>query len=177
MKKIFLLVCILFSAVIFAQEEQKKETTTEVNQPKQKSEFWKKVRFAPGLGFNLTNGFISLAVTPTAVYQFNEKFSAGAGLGYRFTKNNDLRNNVFSISALALYNPIQQFQLSTELEQLFVNQKLGDFKNSYNYPALNIGAAYRLGRILTVGLQYDVLYDENKSIFSSAFTPIIRAVF
>lgn len=179
MKKIITLLFICICAISFAQEDKKEETTTEETKTvvKKKSEFWKKVRFAPGLGFNLTNGYTSLAITPTAIYQFNEQFAAGAGLGYRYTKTDDFKNNVFSVNALALYNPVQQFQLSAEIEQLFVNRKVGTFSNSYNYPSLNLGASYRLGRILTVGLQYDVLYDESKSIYGSAFTPIIRAIF
>ena len=179
MKKIITLIFICFCTISFAQEDKKEENTTEENKPvvKKKSEFWQKVRFAPGFGFNFTNGSTSLAITPTAIYQFNEKFAAGAGLGYRYSKSGDFKNNVFSVNALALYNPLQTFQLSAEIEQLFVNQKTGTFSNKYNYPALNLGASYRVGRILTVGLQYDILYDKNKSIYSSAFTPIIRAVF
>jgi len=177
MKKIFLLVCIFFSAIIFAQEEPKKETTTEINQPKQKSEFWDKVRFGGGFGLNFGNNFFTLALTPTAVYEINDQFSLGGGVGYRYTKNGDLKNNVFSLSALGLYNPIQQLQLSSEFEQLFVNQKLDSFKNSYNYPALYLGIAYRVGRFSTIGINYDVLYDENKSIYSSPITPIIRIFF
>lgn len=176
MKKFIVLSLICLSFSSFSQEKPKEETA-EIETVKKKSEFWKKVRFGGGFGLNFGNNNTSLALTPTALYEFNDEFSLGTGIGYRYTKIGDVKNNVYSISALALYNPIQQLQISTELEQLFVNRKIGSFSDSYNYPSLNLGIAYRIGRFSSIGISYDVLYKENESIYSSPITPIIRIFF
>ena len=58
-----------------------------------------------------------------------------------------------------------------------VNQKIGDDTNSYWLPALYVGAAYSMGRHAAIGVRYDVLYDDEKSIYDSAFTPFVRVYF
>ncbi len=182
MKQVFIVILLAVSTFNYAQEDSSKEQSevkepTETSEDKKKSKFWKKVRFGGGVGLNFGNNFTAFALTPTAIYSFNEQFSLGAGIGYRYTKNNDFKNNVYSVSTLGLYNPISQLQLSSEFEYLFVNQKLDAFSSTYNYPALYLGIAYRIGRFSSIGISYDVLYDENKSIFQSPINPIIRVFF
>jgi len=179
MKKIFIILAITIASFGYAQEEEKtNEQETQTTEKKEKSEFWKKVRFGGGAGLNFWNNSTSLTLTPTAIYNFNEKFSAGAGVGYRYTKFNDVKNNVYSMNTLALFNPIPQLQLSSEFEQLFVSQKIVGYDSySYNYPALYLGIAYTIGRFSAIGFTYDVLFDSNKSIYGSPINPIIRVFF
>jgi len=140
------------------------------------SMFWDNVHFGGGLGFGFGSNSTTIAISPSAIYDFNETFSLGIGASYLYAKNNDLKSNVYGAGIISLYNPLEQLQLSAEFEQLFVTQKLGILKNNFDYPALYVGVAYRIGSFAT-GLRYDVLYDANKSIFSSAFSPIIRFYF
>ena len=173
MKKGFVLILLCFCSTLFAQEEKDEKQKEE----KTKSDFWRKVNFGGGFSLTFPNNSINLAITPTAIYNFNEQFSLGAGLGYRYSKTGDIKNNVYSLSGLALYSPVDQLQISGEFEQLFVNQKLGNNSYSYNYPSLHLGLAYRIGGFSSIGISYDVLYDKNKSIYSSPITPIIRVFF
>ncbi len=138
--------------------------------------FWDNVQFGGGLGFGFGSNRTTISVAPSAIYNFNPKFSLGLGASYLYSKNGDLKSNVFGASVLSLYNPFEQFQLSAEFEQLFVNQKIGTLKSNFDYPALYLGAAYRVGNF-SAGLRYDVLYDSNKSIYASAFSPIFRFYF
>lgn len=163
MKKIITLLLIGFSITVFSQQ-------------KNNNKFWDNVRFGGGLGIGFGNG-INVSISPTAIYDFNEKFSLGAGIGYQYAKRGDYNSNIFSGSILSLYNPIRNIQLSAEFEQLFVNQKYNNLKNSYNYPALYLGVSYQLGRNVALGIRYDVLYKKNKSIYSSPISPIIRVFF
>ena len=140
------------------------------------TKFWDHVKFGGGLGLSFGSNNTTIAISPSAIYEFNDQFALGTGVSYLYAKNNDLKSNVFGTGILSLYNPIDEFQLSVEFEQLFVSQKLGSLKNSFNYPALYLGGAYRVGNV-SVGLRYDVLYDDNKSIFASAFSPIFRIYF
>lgn len=145
----------------------------------EKSEFWENVRFGGGIQLSIGNGYTTIGVSPSAIYEISDKFATGVGVSYLYSryKLQDLTYNVYGVSALALYNPIKEIQLSIEFEELSVNQKIGEDTSSYWLPALYIGAAYSMGRRAAIGMRYDVLYDEQKSIYDSAFTPFIRVYF
>jgi len=78
---------------------------------------------------------------------------------------------------LALYNPIKEFQLSTEFEQLNVMENNDGLTDSFWLPAWYFGAAYSMGRHAAVGIRYDVLYDDENRIYDSPFTPFVRIYF
>ena len=59
---------------------------------------------------------------------------------------------------------------------MYVNTNVNGTSKSYNYPALNIGASYRIG-VVSLGVQYDVLFENSKSIYASAFSPVVRVFF
>ncbi len=46
----------------------------------------------------------------------------------------------------------------------------------YWYPALFIGAGYR-SQNFTMGIRYDILYDDAKSIYANAWMPFVRVYF
>lgn len=167
MKNTFTLIALLFSAILLAQQTEtiKKES------------FWDNVRFGGGLGLDFGNNSTTISISPTAIYDFNETFSLGAGVGYQYSKRGDVKSNVYSVSAVSLFNPFQGVQLSAEFEQLFINQKVGTEKVNRQVPALYLGAAYRVSNNVSMGVRYDVLYNKNKSVYASAFSPIIRVFF
>ncbi|HBK72341.1 MAG TPA: hypothetical protein DDZ39_11925 [Flavobacteriaceae bacterium] len=139
--------------------------------------FWDNVQFGGGLGIGIGSNRTTISVAPSAIYNFNPQFSLGIGASYLYSKNNTYKSNVFGASILSFYNPLEQLQISAEFEHLFVSQKSGTLKfPNYDYPALYLGAAYRVGNF-SAGLRYDVLYNENKSIYASAFSPIFRFYF
>jgi long-subunit fatty acid transport protein len=147
-----------------------------------KSEFWQHVRFGGGIGLSFGDGFFSGTLAPSAIYQFNDQFAAGVALNgtYASLKNNT-NATILGGSVLALYNVIQEIQLSAEFEELNVNRKfkyLGspDVTSKYWYPALFLGAGFRNNNF-TIGVRYDVLYDADESIYASAFAPFVRVYF
>jgi hypothetical protein len=152
-------------------------TLTSFAQNDKPPKFWDNVRFGGGFGLGFGSNSTTIAISPSAIYEFNDAFALGIGTSYLYAKNNDLKSNVFGAGIISLYNPTQEFQLSAEFEQLFVTRKQTGFPDTnFDYPALYLGAAYRIGSF-SAGLRYDVLYDENKSIFASAFSPILRFYF
>ena len=79
---------------------------------------------------------------------------------------------------MALYRPIDYIQISTEFENLKINQKL-NYNNAISewQTALYFGLEYVTGNI-AMGLRYDVLYDKVKNITnSSALNPVFRIYF
>lgn len=147
---------------------------------KQKSAFWQKVRFGGGIGLSTGNKTFSATLAPSAIYQFDDTFALGIGLsGSYFSRKNVLKSTIIGGSLIGLYNPINEIQLSGEFEQNNVSR---NFDNSaikddnYWSPALFIGAGYR-ARNVTIGVKYDLLYDEDKSIYASSWAPFVRVYF
>ena len=155
------------------------------NQPdskKKKSEFWKNVHYGGNVGLDFSNSLTSINISPSAIYNVNNYFSTGAGVNFGYTnfRTSDITQFNYGLSLINLYNPINELQLSAELEYTFVNesQKISEQKitRNFNFPALHIGAGYRRGNF-AVGLRYDLLYNEDKSIYSSPISPFARIYF
>ena len=154
----------------------------EINKKKEKSEFWKRVNYGGGLGLNFSSNSTSINISPSAIYSVSNNFSTGIGINFGYTKFkiDDVKQFNYGLSSINLYNPFEELQLSAEFEYLFINQsyKIEDIKikNDFNFPALYLGAGYRVGNF-TAGLRYDILYNEEKSISSSAWAPFARFYF
>ena len=161
-----------FKPEIYAQEN------TEINT---KSDFWSHIQFGGGLGLGFGNGYADIMVAPSAVYNFNRYASAGLGAQYSYVKQKDFYNaNMYGGSIIALFNPIQELQISTELEQLRVNRTFNDSfgtdtKDFWN-TALFLGAGYRNENV-TFGIRYNVLHKERDNIYAEAFMPFVRVYF
>lgn len=161
--------CLAFVNVIIAQDDTK-----------QKSDFWEKVQFGGGIGLSTGNNIFSATLAPSAIYNFNPQFSLGVGLsGTYLSRKNAFKSTILGGSIISLFNPIQEIQLSGEFEQNHVSR---NFDNSliqddnYWIPALFVGAGYRT-RNVTVGLRYDLLYDDTKSIYANPWAPFVRVYF
>lgn len=149
-------------------------------EPVQKNEFWSKVQFGGGLGLGFGNNSTNISVAPSAIYNFNEKVALGLGLQYSYIRQKDFyTSHLYGGSIIGLVNPIQEIQLSAELEELRVNT---DFDNSsfttddFWNTALFLGAGYRTNNA-TIGVRYNVLHKDNNNIYTTAFMPFVRIYF
>ena len=144
--------------------------------------FWNNVRFGGGLGLSFGDGFFSGSIAPSAIYEFNNQLAAGIGLNATYAKQNNLyKSTILGASILTLFNPFEEIQLSGEFEELHVNRDFNQnfvstIDDNYWYPALYLGAGYRTGNV-TFGIRYDVLFDEDKSIFANPWMPFFRVFF
>lgn len=170
------LLCFVFlngiKSEIYAQENTEMKT---------KSEFWNHVQFGGGLGLGFGSGYADIMVAPSAIYNFNEYVSFGLGAQYSYVKQRDLYNaNMYGGSAIALFNPIPELQLSTELEQLRVNRTFtdsyGNASQDFWNTALFFGAGYRNENV-TIGIRYNVLHRDRDNIYVEPFMPFIRVFF
>ncbi len=165
---------ILFIFCLNSIHAQQKINTSTAN-------FWNHVRFGGGIGLSFGDGYFSGTVAPSAIYQFDTNVALGIGLSASYYKREErYKSTVLGGSIIGLFNPINEIQLSSEFEQLNVNRKFENNLNleddNYWYPALFLGAGYRSGNF-TVGVRYDVLYDEDKSIYADPWMPFIRVYF
>ena len=146
-----------------------------------KIDFWNNVRFGGGIGLGFTNGGFNGSISPSAIYQVNEQFATGVSLNFNYAKFNDDKLLAYGGSLLSLYNPVPFLQLSGEFEQLRINRTisyigLDDIEDNYWSPALFLGIGYS-NQNVTFGIRYDVLYDDNKSIYANAWMPFVRVYF
>jgi hypothetical protein len=136
------------------------------------------VRFGGGIGLSFGNNFFSGTIAPVALYEVNSYVLTGIGLNMTYSSFGDDDLFVYGGSFITIARPLPEIQFSAEFEQLRVNRSFNDgaFQDDYWYPALFLGVGYTSGPI-TVGIRYDVLYDENKSIYANAYMPFVRVLF
>ncbi|NOR28719.1 MAG: alpha-ketoglutarate decarboxylase [Lutibacter sp.] len=139
------------------------------------------VRFGGGINIGVGSSYSTFAISPSVIYDFSNTFSAGLSFTYIYVKTKSIINpttNHYGGSVLALYKPIKNLQLTTEFEQLKVNQKYSTIDvTDLKQNALYIGAEYVTGNF-SMGLRYDILFDKTTNIiYSSALTPVFRVYF
>ena len=148
--------------------------------PTSRGQFWDRVRFGGGIGLGFTNGGFNGSIAPSAIYQVTDEFATGVSLSFNYAKFNDSKFLAYGGSILTLYNPIPFLQLSAEMEQLRVNRDLetfvGTIEDNYWSPALFLGIGYT-NQFATIGIRYDILYDDNQSIYANAWMPFVRVYF
>lgn len=140
------------------------------------NDFWENVRFGGGIGLGFGNNYFNGSISPSAIYQVNNQFSTGVSLKFNYAQVDDVNLYAYGGSLLSFYNIIPEIQLSGELEQLRINRSLGDFEDNYWNPALFLGIGY-VNKNFTIGIQYDVLHNDRKSIYSDAIQPFVRVYF
>lgn len=168
---------LIFSVVSFSQSTSKSL--------KPESDFWKKVQFGGGVGLGIGSGYTDISIAPSAIYNINPYFSAGVGLqGSYISVKNNYNSFIYGGSIIGLLNPVEQIQLSIELEQLRVNTTSNVAlvganifpKNNFWNTALYLGAGYRTDNI-TVGVRYNILFNKSDQVYSEAFMPFVRIYF
>lgn len=172
-KTLSILFFMCLSFAIYSQDNAQKQ---------QKSEFWNNVQFGGGLGLSVGSGFTDITVAPSAIYNFNNYVSLGAGLqGSIVSQKNLYSSAIYGANAIALFNPLEEIQLSVELEQVrvnttFRNTTTGTVKDNFWNTGLFLGVGYRMDNI-TVGARYNVLFNSERSAYSEAFMPFVRVYF
>ncbi|WP_432412544.1 hypothetical protein [Rasiella sp. SM2506] len=142
--------------------------------------FWEKVQFGGGLGISFGNGGFSGTIAPSAIYNFNDYFAMGPSLIFSYQSFDFYKTTLYGGSWIVLANPIPQIQLSAEIEQLRVNRTIKDIdinlENNFWNTALFVGAGYRAG-FVTIGLRYNVLYNDRDRVYATAWNPFVRVYF
>lgn len=169
--KSFIFIIILCTAISSSSFSQTLNTN-------RNSTFIENVRFGGGVGLNFGNNFFSGTLAPFALYQVNTYIMSGVGLNMTYASFSNDELFVYGGSIINIINPIEQFQFSVEFEQLRINRSFNDgtLEENYWYPALFLGLGYTSGPV-TFGIRYDVLYDEDKSIYANAYMPFVRILF
>lgn len=188
LNKIAFTVLMLFVVInSFSQEEimfannlddtfQAQELTQYQKTTQDYTKYW---GFGGNIGLSFWNGGADILVGPKAYYHISPKFLTGFGVTYIYS---EYKNNVYSYHAnsfggsiLLAVRPIPYIQISTEYEGLQTNYS-GYYSDEYFVNALYLGLSY-VSDPVSFGIRYDVLYDTNKSVYSSAWNPIVGFYF
>jgi len=173
-KSVLLVLAFFFYNDIIAQYQQA---------PASKSPFWQNVQIGGGLGLSIGSGYTDISIAPSAIYNVNPYLAVGLGLQASYVSSKGYYDSgIYGASILTYINPIPEIQLSINLNESYVNNHYETYygQNSYTdrfwNTALFLGAGYRTGNV-TVGLAYNVLFDENDNVYADALTPFVRAYF
>ena len=138
-----------------------------------------KVRVGGGLGVNFgSNDYVAIQVTPTIGYEVINNLEVGVGVGYSHISNRDFKRNFANLGTYAQYNLASTFFARANYEYYTgeLTDKVFDTSKDFDENALWLGGGYtqQLGGIrMYGGVMYNVLFDEDNSIFVNAFQPIV----
>jgi len=143
--------------------------------------FWDRVQFGGALGLGFGDGYFNGTLAPSAIYNFNRYAALGTALNFTYAKEkNFYESYVVGFSLLGIFRPIPEIQISVEPQQSFVNRnfdsrtELAD--QNYWVGALYTGIGFNTGNV-TIGIQYDLLYDPARSIYGTQWFPFVRVFF
>ena len=144
----------------------------------QTASFGSKLRYGGGLGLSFGRDAYSVNLSPSAIYPASEQIAIGLGISFSSSKFGDDKLLAYGGSLISLFNPIPQLQTSLEFEQLRVRFDYNNdgFREKYWLPALYAGLGYRSGNV-TVGVRYDLLFNENRSLYADPWAPFLRFYF
>lgn len=145
------------------------------------ADFWQRLQYGGSFGVAFGSGFADVTLAPGVMYPVNDYFGVGVGLQGTYINRRDFYTSyLYGGSVIGLFNPIENIQLSAELEQLRVNidgtDELGDYEQNFWNTGLFVGLGYRAENV-TIGVRYNVLYNENDRVYNNAFMPFIRVYF
>ena len=165
MKKLFILI-ILFSFIGISQAQVGVASGFQDG----------KLRVGGGLGLGFgNNGYFGFNISPYAGYMLTPQLEGGMTVGYQYAKNDFVKWSMFSVGPYANYYIGQMFFARAHYEYFTGNQEEESTGAEYDFDesALWLGGGYQsTGRVrFQAGLMYNVLYDEDESIFSSALRP------
>lgn len=165
------------------KEQQKQKSMSQKKVPYQKS--WS---FGGNIGLSFWNGGTDILLAPKAYYHVSPMFMTGFGITYIYSSAEDdfakYSQNSFGGSILGAFRPIPFLQISAEYEGLQTNGNstikfAGDReKNNYSFwnNAIYLGASF-VSKNVSFGVRYDILYDASRSVYSSAWSPVIGFYF
>ena len=174
MKKYFTIVAL----AIFSLQNAQISTSTGTSNNKWTFGGGASVGFSGGNGGSGT----TLGISPRVGYKVTENLEMGVLGSVLWNNSSYYSSTTFGIGPFANYYFSRSFYLSSLFQEYFFNQKnkISGYKYSGDEAALYLGAGYMQsiggGAYMQIGASYNVLWNKNKSVFSSGFVPNIGFV-
>jgi hypothetical protein len=183
MKKYTFITVVNFILIVISALSYENVIAQNSQMPQSRSPFWQNVQFGGGLGLSFGSGYTDITVAPSAIYNVSQYLATGIGLQASYVSSKGYYDSgIYGVSFLTFINPIPEIQFSINLNESYVNNHYESYNGYKSYTdsfwntALFLGAGYRTGNV-TVGLAYNVLFDENDNVYGDALMPFVRAYF
>lgn len=200
-----MLVCIGFSAnaqEVYSSSGKSLKAIQKKKKEKEKGFHWNKLVVSGSFGFGAGNGETYFGIAPLVGYRLTDKFAAGIGLGYQYTKINnyialtdvnnvtkyyDYKANMISPSVWVRYNIMPWLVAQVQYEHNFINFTDYGFasngsgaieatKTHVTAPCLLLGVGYRrpVGEhsSFSIMLLYDAIQNQYSPYPNSIFPQI-----
>ncbi len=175
----FILRSLLIVAVLFYQSGFSQTIKTIETDSVSKEQ--KRLKFGIGFGLNFVGG-TNINLSPNLTYKVSEMVSFRGGLQGSYSSIKNIQNTTtFGANVMGIYSPVNKISMLLEFVELRVLTETetlqGKNKNNYWDSALFIGAGFNVTRKILIGAKYNVLYDENESVYTSAIIPFVNIIF
>ena len=179
MKNPFLKTALIIGVLLFSANVQAQ--VTEVTIADSTATVEKPLKFGCGFGLSFVGG-TNIGLSPHLIYDISDKFSLGAGLQGNYTAIKDLQKTfTYGANIIGQYNPIDRLTTLVEFAQLKVNTTTeniaGDIERDYWDSALFVGAGLNITPKISLGAKYNLLYDEDESVYTSPIIPFVNITF
>lgn len=168
-------------AIIFISSGQAYSQSTTISVIDSAATVEPKLKFGCGFGLNFLGG-TNITLSPNLLYAVSNKINLGAGIQGSYNSIKDVqKTTTFGINVIGEYLPTRKITTLLEFAQLKVNttkvEPTGDIKNDFWESALFVGAGYNITNKISVGAKYNVLYDDDESVYSSPIIPFVNITF
>ena len=140
----------------------------------------KRLVFGVGFGLNFVGG-TNISLSPNLIYKVSDKVSFGVGIQGSYAAIKDLQNTTtFGGNIISFYSPVKKITTLLEFAQLRVKTKTETpTENTVKYwdSALFVGAGFSVTKNILIGAKYNVLYDDEESVYTSAIIPFVNVSF
>ena len=178
MKKLLFLITTILSLACHAQDDK----NILLPQNQKQSNFFDNFTIGGNIGASFGNNLWGVSLAPRIGYKVTEDFEVAFSVNYYYQKSPNVRYNSLSLGPSMNYYIARNFYVNGSFQHYFISTKSKSTRITYNTEesALYLGGGYMQylgGRsYLRLGLTYNVLYDKNKSIFSSGLFPEVGIV-
>ena len=141
----------------------------------------KRLKFGVGFGLSFVGG-TNISLSPNLIYSLSEKIAIGGGIQGSYSAIKNLQSTTtFGANVFTQYSPIKKITTLLEFAELKVSTKTdtptGKITDDYWDAALFVGAGFNITNKISVGAKYNVLYNEDKSVYTSPIIPFVNISF
>lgn len=165
--------------IVFSQTEKDSVAVKTTDSTITKNQ--KRLKFGCGFGLNFV-GSTNISLSPNLMYAVSDKVILGIGIQGSYASIKNLQNTTtFGGNVIFQYNPTRKLSTLLELAQLRVSTKteteLEDITNKYWDTALFVGAGFNITNKISVGAKYNLVYNEDESVYTSPIIPFVNITF
>ncbi|QBA64039.1 hypothetical protein [Muriicola soli] len=141
----------------------------------------KRLKFGCGFGLNFVGG-TNIFVAPNLIYDVSNKISLGGGLQASYAGIKDVQNTTtYGFNIITQYTPTPMLTTLLELTELRVSTKtenlVENITDKYWDTALFVGAGLNVTSNISIGAKVNLLYDSDKTVYTSAVIPFVNITF